>query len=101
MSIALQGGGAKGIVYSGVFEGIKKFYGPKPNIKSIIGSSIGAVFSLGIACSLSLEKMISITAKYMGDVMKKDRNFRHDTAEEELLVLNELKEFLLAHGVFS
>lgn len=27
LSIALQGGGAKGIVYAGVFEGIKKFYG--------------------------------------------------------------------------
>ena len=33
--------------------------------------------------------------------MKNDRKYKGDTAEQELLVLNELKEFLLAHGVFS
>lgn len=53
-SLALQGGGVKGLAYIGAYNGIKSYNREKKEedipIKSIIGSSAGGILGLGICC---------------------------------------------------
>lgn len=53
MSIALQGGGVKGLAYIGAYNGIKKTGDKK--ISSIIGSSAGGILGLAICCDIAEE----------------------------------------------
>ena len=80
---------------------MKKFYGQNLNIRSIIGSSAGAILGLGIACNLSTEEMMDITTKYLSTITKEDRKFKHDTKEQEFAVLAEIKSFLTSYGIFE
>lgn len=54
MSLALQGGGCKGVQYVGAYKAIIE-QEPKPNITSVIGSSAGSILGLAIALQLSCE----------------------------------------------
>jgi predicted acylesterase/phospholipase RssA len=55
LSLALQGGGCKGVSYIGAYQALKEYYGDSLPIKSIIGSSAGGILGLAICCQLSDE----------------------------------------------
>ena len=57
LSIALQGGGAKGILYTGVLKALREMKEP---VKSLMCSSIGCFCGLAINCEVNSEAMISI-----------------------------------------
>ena len=57
----MQGGGVKGLCYIGVKKALKKFYGDEMKIKSLIGSSAGAIFGLAFVCDIPWERILKIT----------------------------------------
>ena len=52
ISLALQGGGVKGIAYLGACAALKEHYGEDVPLRSVMGSSVGGILGLGITCEL-------------------------------------------------
>ena len=50
-SLALQGGGVKGLAYIGAYNGLKK-EADGTRVTSIIGSSAGGILGLAICCEM-------------------------------------------------
>ena len=58
MSLALQGGGVKGVEYVGAYKALLDTLNGK-EITSIIGSSAGGILGLAICCEMDPEEIIS------------------------------------------
>jgi predicted acylesterase/phospholipase RssA len=56
LSIALQGGGVKGISYIGAKEALKEVMNETP-IKSVIGSSAGGIIGLSLCCEMTVSEI--------------------------------------------
>ena len=61
-SLALQGGGVKGISYVGSYTAFYDYYKKtnekeKVEVRSIIGSSAGGILGLAVCCQLNPEDM--------------------------------------------
>ena len=59
-SLALKGGGAKGICYIGAYKAFWDYFkkvnkDEEVDVGSIIGSSIGAILGLAVCCELDAE----------------------------------------------
>ena len=70
-SIALQGGGAKGVCYVGMAKAILEDSIP---VKSLLCSSIGCLCGLMMACGVKYENALSIIENNFS-VMTKDLTF--------------------------
>ena len=75
-SIALQGGGCKGIAYIGAYQAMieqyKDKFDVKEKIKSIIGSSAGGILALAFCCEMEFDQLVEICTR-LGNVPKDDK----------------------------
>ena len=92
LSIAFQGGGAKGISYIGVYEALKaQMEKDNSEIKSVIGSSAGGILGLAVCCGLSSKEIIEVGVGDLSTITTMDRAYKGDYQNEEKAILTELK----------
>lgn len=100
-SLALQGGGVKGIAYIGAYSALKKHYGDNMKLSSVIGSSAGGILGLGITCGMKPEELKELCVKYLRNIAVRDKKYSRRDEELEKRFFNILKKFLEDYGILD
>ena len=69
MSLALQGGGCKGVLYIGAYKAIKSMLKESGGcISSVIGSSAGGILGLAICCNMDPKEIMKVSSEKLSKI---------------------------------
>lgn len=72
-NLVLEGGGIKGLSYIGAFKALNDLDKMK-NIKKVIGTSVGSIFAIFVACKFDNSEIGKFTSTFFSEITQLDNN---------------------------
>jgi len=72
-NLVLEGGGIKGLSYIGAFKALNDLNKMK-DIKRVIGTSVGSIFAIFIACKFDNNEICKMTSSFFSEITQLDNN---------------------------